>query len=80
MNIRLFSNMFYFDNILDNNHQIRFFVIYEINDIQHVLDVHDNRKWKIDYRDYEEYFQQQDEEYFHVYLQNLTILVLFDRV
>jgi len=43
-NIQLFLNMFYYNNILDNNHQIKFFVIHEINDIQHVLDVHDNRK------------------------------------
>lgn len=73
MNIQLFLNMFDYDNILDNNHLIMFFVIYEINDIQHVLDVHDNHKLKIDYHDYVEYFQQQDEEYFHVYQQNLTI-------
>lgn len=80
MNIQLFLNIFDFDNMLDNNHQIMFVVIYEINDIQHVLDVHDNHKWNIDFRDYGECFQQQDEEYFRVYQQNLTIWVLFDRV
>ena len=51
-----------------------------INDIQHVLDVHDNRKWNIYYHDYEEHFQQQDEESVYVYQQNLTILVQFDQV
>jgi hypothetical protein len=54
--------MFDDDNMSDNNRLIRFVVIYEINDIQHVLDVHDNRKWRIDCHDYEEYFPQQGEE------------------
>ncbi len=61
-NIQSFLNMFDDDNMSDNNRLIRFVVIYEINDIQHVLDVHDNRKWRIDCHDYEEYFPQQGEE------------------
>ena len=66
-NIRWFLNMFGVDNMTDNNHLIGFVVIYVIDDIRHVLDVHDNRKSSIGYRDCEEYFQQQDEEYLRVY-------------
>jgi hypothetical protein len=78
--IRWFLNMFDDDNMLDNNHLIEFVVIHEINDIQHVLDVHDNHRSRIDYRDCEGYFQQQDGESFRVYQRNLTRLVRFDQV